>query len=81
MRGTWQGEKYQKIAEQLHRSEGHVRDVASELWEIISDVLREEVNKSNFRSAIERWRFSIISSKFKALLNYGMMKLSSERQK
>ncbi len=75
MRGTWQGEKYQKIAEQLHRSEGHVRDVASELWEIISDVLREEVNKSNFRSAIERWRFSIISSKFKNNLTHNNINL------
>ena len=60
LRGSWQGQKYPKIAEELHRSYGNVRDVASELWKIISDVLREEVNKSNFRSAIERWRYSII---------------------
>jgi len=60
LRGTWQGQKYPKIAEELHRSEGHVRDVASELWKILSEVLGKEVNKSNFRSALQRSHFSLI---------------------
>jgi hypothetical protein len=38
LRGTWQHQKHPKIAEELHRSEGHVRDIASELWKILSEV-------------------------------------------
>jgi hypothetical protein len=62
--GTWQDQKYAKIAEELHRSEGHVRDIASELWKILSEVLGKEVNKSNFRSPLQRPHFCIISSHF-----------------
>lgn len=36
--GAWQGQKYPKIAEEAHCSEGHTRDVASELWKILSDI-------------------------------------------
>ena len=64
LRGTWQYQKYPKIAEELHRSEGHVRDIASELWKILSEVLGKEINKSNFRSTLQRSHFYIISSHF-----------------
>jgi len=64
LRGTWQDQKYAKIAEELHRSEGHVRDIASELWKILSEVLGKEINKSNFRSTLQRSHFYIISSHF-----------------
>lgn len=64
LRGVWQNEKYSEIAEEFHCSEGHVKDVASELWKILSDILGEDVSKSNLRSTIERQRFSIVSSNF-----------------
>ena len=60
--GAWQGQKYPKIAEEAHCSEGHARDVASELWKIFSDVLGEAVNKSNFKSTLKRFQFSNVSS-------------------
>jgi hypothetical protein len=50
--------------EELHRSEGHVRDIPSELWKILSEVLGKEVNKSNFRSTLQRSHFSLILSHF-----------------
>ncbi|HBL14117.1 MAG TPA: ATPase [Cyanobacteria bacterium UBA11162] len=62
LRGTVQGQRYSKIAEDLHCTEGHVKDVGSELWKIISDKLGEDVNKSNFRATLERLQFSIVSS-------------------
>lgn len=62
VQGVCQGKKYSKIAEEFGCSEGHVRDVASELWQILSDVLGENVSKSNFRSTIERCRFSNVSN-------------------
>ena len=64
LRGTWQNQKHTKIAEELHRTEGHVRDVASELWKILSEVLGEDLNKSNFRSTLQRSQLFVISSNF-----------------
>ena len=64
LRGTWQGQKYPKIAEEAHCSEGHARDVASELGKILSDVLAENVNKSNLKSTLKRQQFSIVSSHY-----------------
>ncbi|WP_377478948.1 MAG: NB-ARC domain-containing protein [Microcoleus anatoxicus] len=60
--GAWSGQKYPKIAEEAHCSEGHARDVASDLWKILSDVLGEAVNKSNFRSTFKRLQISNVSS-------------------
>jgi hypothetical protein len=64
LRGTVQGQRYSKIAEDCQCTEGHVRDVASKLWKILSDVVGEDVSKSNFRATLERWHFSIVSSNF-----------------
>ncbi|MEG4323445.1 MULTISPECIES: NB-ARC domain-containing protein [unclassified Microcoleus] len=58
LRGTFQGQKYSTIADEFHCTEGHVKDVASELWKLFSKILGEEVNKSNFRVALERVKFS-----------------------
>ncbi|MFB2981511.1 NB-ARC domain-containing protein [Microseira sp. BLCC-F43] len=62
VRGVLQGQRYSKIAEEYKCTEGHVGDVASELWKIFSNVLGEDVSKSNFRSTMERCRFSISSN-------------------
>ena len=61
LRGTLQGKKYSKVAEESYCTEGHVRDVAYELWELLSKALGEDVSKSNFRAAMERSKFSNIS--------------------
>jgi ABC-type dipeptide/oligopeptide/nickel transport system ATPase subunit len=60
--GAWSGQKYPKIAEEAYCSEGHARDVASDLWKILSDVLGEAVNKSNFKSTFKRLQISNVSS-------------------
>jgi len=54
LRGTLQGQKYWKIAEETHASEGHVRDVGSKLWKILSEGLGEEITKANFRAKIDK---------------------------
>ena len=61
VRGTIQGETYEKIAEDFHCNESYVRDIGSKLWQILSQLLGEEVNKSNLRSAMERQKLSIVS--------------------
>jgi hypothetical protein len=58
LRGTLQGQKYSKIADESHCSEGHIKDIASALWKLLSEVLGEEVNKSNFRVRLEQVKFS-----------------------
>ena len=54
LKGTLQDEKYAKIASDNHLSEGHVRDTASELWQALSAILGEDVNKSKARSILEK---------------------------
>ncbi len=54
LKGTLQGHKYAKIASENNLSEGHVRDTASELWQALSDVLGEDVNKLNARNILEK---------------------------
>ncbi|MEG3939392.1 MULTISPECIES: NB-ARC domain-containing protein [unclassified Microcoleus] len=58
LRGTLQGQKYSKIADESHCSEGHIKDIASALWKLLSEVLGEEVNKGNFRVRLEQVKFS-----------------------
>ena len=58
LRGTMQGEKYTKIAEEIHCNESYVRQVGSQLWQILSEELGEDINKTNFRSAIHRFQLS-----------------------
>lgn len=64
LRGVWQGQKYSKIAEELHCSEGHVKDVAAELWRLFSGIKGEDVSKFNFKGVMERWQISNVSSLF-----------------
>jgi len=62
LRGTLERETYQRIAKDCDYSESSVRNAGSQLWQILSEELGEEVNKSNFRSAMERFQFSLFSS-------------------
>ncbi|WP_293147280.1 MULTISPECIES: NB-ARC domain-containing protein [unclassified Microcoleus] len=59
---VWQGHKYPEIAKACNRSEDHIKQVARELWKLLSDILGENVKKSNFRSAMERYEFSKLSN-------------------
>ncbi|MEM1168609.1 MAG: NB-ARC domain-containing protein [Cyanobacteria bacterium P01_H01_bin.35] len=57
--GVCQGKKYADIAENIPCSEGYIRDKASDLWKILSNLSGEDINKSNFCSALERLQFSV----------------------
>ena len=48
LRGTIQRETYTKIARIFTVTESRVRQVGSELWQILSEELGEDVSKSNF---------------------------------
>ena len=69
VRGTWQGKRYSEISKEVHCTERHVRNVASKLWQILSEILDEDVMKSNLRSTMERYQVSHNSN----FLNYNFL--------
>lgn len=52
--GVYQGKTYDEIADDCKRSESRVRNVGRQLWQILSQQLGEDINKSNFRSTFQR---------------------------
>ncbi|MEM9541491.1 MAG: hypothetical protein AAGA60_18590 [Cyanobacteria bacterium P01_E01_bin.42] len=54
LKGVLNGQKYAEIAEQYQCSTGHVKDKGYQLWQVLSEVLGEELNKSNVSATIER---------------------------
>lgn len=63
LRSSLQNQKYSKIAQEFNCTEGHVKDIASELWKVLSEILGENVSKSNLYSTMKRCQISIVSSK------------------
>ncbi|MEG3862646.1 NB-ARC domain-containing protein [Microcoleus sp. herbarium12] len=62
LQGTVQRDTYKQIAKKFDCSESSVRKVGSELWQILSEEFGENVSKSNFRSAIQRFQVSNVSN-------------------
>ncbi|WP_354635293.1 hypothetical protein [Planktothricoides raciborskii] len=56
--GAWNGKTYEEIAINNDYSRDHIKNSGSNLYRILSHVLGEQITKSNFRSTIERLRFS-----------------------
>lgn len=51
---VWLGRKYLDIAHCYGCTEGHAKDAGSQLWKLLSKVLREKITKSNCRATLER---------------------------
>jgi hypothetical protein len=52
--GTWQKQTYGDMAQEFKFNKNYVGDVGAGLWQLLSEVLGEEVKKTNFRSTLER---------------------------
>ncbi|MDD1429168.1 NB-ARC domain-containing protein, partial [Dolichospermum sp. ST_sed9] len=52
--GTWKKQTYDYIAREYNLSSSHVGDVGSELWQLLSEILHEDIKKTNFCSTLER---------------------------
>ncbi|GCL43455.1 ATP-binding protein [Dolichospermum planctonicum] len=52
--GTWKRQTYDYIASEYNLSSSHVGDVGSELWQLLSEILHENIKKTNFCSTLER---------------------------
>lgn len=46
-----------QFADASHSSEGHTRDIGSELWQILSEGFGEEITKRNFRAILKKGKF------------------------
>jgi tetrahydromethanopterin S-methyltransferase subunit G len=64
LKATLQHDTYKHVAKDFDCSESRVRNAASQLWQILSEKLGEDINKKNFRSAMERLQISIFSKNF-----------------
>ncbi|OUL23298.1 NB-ARC domain-containing protein [Nostoc sp. RF31YmG] len=51
---VWLDRKYLDIAHSYGCTEGHAKDAGSQLWRLLSKVLREKITKSNCRATLER---------------------------
>jgi hypothetical protein len=60
LQGTLERKGYKEIAKDFGYSDSSVRNTGAELWRILSEELGEEINKSNFRSTMERLQNSNI---------------------
>jgi hypothetical protein len=59
LRGTWQNLKYPEIAKTEIRSAKYVKGVGFKLWNLLSEMLGEEMNQSNFRAVMEKTKLAI----------------------
>jgi tetratricopeptide (TPR) repeat protein len=48
------GRKYIEIAADYHCTEGHVKDIAAAMWQLLSQLLGERVTKTNLKSILQR---------------------------
>ncbi|GAA6619638.1 NB-ARC domain-containing protein [Scytonema sp. NUACC26] len=53
-RNSWDGKTYQEMAEELTYDPGHIKDVGSELWQLLSKALGEKVTKNNLHGVLQR---------------------------
>lgn len=60
--GTWERQTYDDIAQKCYVTKNHVGDVGAELWQLLSEILGEDLKKTNFRSTFER--LQLTSSQF-----------------
>ncbi|HSM80289.1 MAG TPA: NB-ARC domain-containing protein [Nodosilinea sp.] len=54
LRQVWQGQKYLDIAHTAGYTEGHIKDVAYQMWRLLSRATGEKVTKSTLKSALKR---------------------------
>lgn len=55
LQGAWSAKTYEQIAEDCKYSLGYIKQAAApRLWKLLSEVLEENISKTNFRMAIER---------------------------
>lgn len=54
-RGAWNNHSYLKIALELNHRDSYIKDIGSELWQLLSQELGIKVTKLNLREAVMRY--------------------------
>jgi hypothetical protein len=55
LQGAWEAKTYEQIAENCQYSLGYIKQAAApRLWKLLSEVLAENISKTNFRGVIQR---------------------------
>jgi hypothetical protein len=54
LRGSWQGQNYDEIAEVHDYTSQHIKNEGSKLWKLLTQALGEKVGKTNFQSALKQ---------------------------
>jgi DNA-binding response OmpR family regulator len=66
LEAVWNNFSYDDIANSLHLSPGHTRNVSSSLWKLLSEVFEYKINKSHFRELmlclLENGKFQLMAS-------------------
>lgn len=78
LEGIWQHQDYYEIAENNERSYDHVKKEAWKLWKLLSDVVGEDVKKSNVLSVLEQ---AEISENHANCLQIGNINICGEQQR
>ncbi|WP_414544816.1 hypothetical protein [Nostoc sp. CCY0012] len=65
---SWNKKTYEEIAKQEYKSFQHIKNEGNGLWKLLTDALSEKVNKSNFRSALERHKRRLHQSEENSVL-------------
>lgn len=55
LQGAWRGKTYEAIATESYLTVKYVSEVGGRLWQMLGQVLNEDVKKSNFRPALLRY--------------------------
>ncbi|MEI3652347.1 MAG: ATP-binding protein [Dolichospermum lemmermannii FEM_B0920] len=71
IKGLWEDQTYQEIAEECNRSESRVRNVAAKLLQLLSEELGENLEKANFRSTFKRLNISLSPLSQNICVNFG----------
>ncbi len=53
LRSCWQGKTYSYMAAEAHYGAQSIREVASGLWHVLSEIFGEPISKANFRHTLE----------------------------
>ena len=78
LRSSWEGKTYTSIAFEAHYGEERVRKVASHLWQLLSDLWKEPINKSNFRPYAETSRLTKVQQQLIKEFNRTATAISQE---
>ncbi len=62
LEGVINHQKYSDIAQTHHLSSKYVKDTAGKLWKTLSEVLGEEVSKSNIKSSLQRYYYNVANN-------------------